>query len=195
MPKDVDDRADAKGGESKDDGGSKVGAARSARSSVFTTDPRSVPSQGGGGGGAKADGKGRVPGERATDADYDSSRECRLADFRSLELNSIAIVKRSDGSWTYAKLVEKSDGEAKGDTISGYSLEYQVDPDDEDACKIFCEEVRRAARACVSLFLPHLLSARSFPRLHSRRRSPACGCSDIASVAQSLRVVGVDIYE
>ena len=91
-----------------------------------------------------------MPGERATDADYDSSRECRLADFRSLELNSIAIVKRSDGSWTYAKLVEKSDGEAKGDTISGYSLEYQVDPDDEDACKIFCEEVRRAARACVS---------------------------------------------
>ena len=150
MPKDVDDRADAKGGESKDDGGSKVGAARSARSSVFTTDRRSVPSQGGGGGGAKADGKGRVPGERATDADYDSSRECRLADFRSLELNSIAIVKRSDGSWTYGKLVEKSDGEAKGDTISGYSLEYQVDPDDEDACKIFCEEVRRAARACVS---------------------------------------------
>lgn len=85
-----------------------------------------------------------MPGERATDADYDGSRECRLADFRSLELNSIAIVKRSDGSWTYGKLVEKSDGEAKGDTISGYSLEYQVDPDDEDACKVFCEEVRRA---------------------------------------------------
>ena len=92
------------------------------------------------------------------------------------------------GSWTYAKLVEKSDGEAKGDTISGYSLEYQVDPDDEDACKAFCEEVRRAgARLCVSLFLPQRLASIMPSSTH------ASICVRLlwwASVEQSCAVVG-----
>lgn len=104
--------------------------------------------KGGGGGGAKADGKARELGAAANDSDFDAS-EMLSTIYRGgavdeasvgLRMNDVAIVQRSDGSWSYGKLVEISTGEDKGAEISGGSLEFQVDPEDEDMCKIFCVE-------------------------------------------------------
>ena len=124
----MDAKAEAKGG-----GGAKGGGSESK----------------GGGGGAKAEAKGgggRALDSEVSDSDWSSSSNA-YKDVKNIGRGDVCIVKRSDGTWKYAKF-SSWDGillEVEVDDDENCKM-FQIDEDDMENCEVKALDCARGAK-------------------------------------------------